>query len=549
MGTTKRKYAFAYLRLSVEEAQKGESASIANQRSIIEQYCRQHGIILIREFADDGWSGGNFDRPGFQEMIRQLEEGRANIVITKDLSRLGRTMRESSYYAEEYFPEHGIHYFTIADNFDNEIDNIMAPLQFAINEVYLRDGSRKVKDVLRNKRENGQYCACPPYGYMKDVHDRTRLTPDPVTAPVVKRIFERAAAGDSSRKIALDLNAAGIIPPLKYRVLYRDNFSEKGAARASDVWNYTTVKRILKNNVYLGNTLLGKTRKPSIKSKKKIYLPKEEWVVTENTHEPLVSEQMFQKAQVNLGKGSSDYRAYDHIRKSIFSGIAVCKRCGYSLCSCGTVYKGEREKYWYLSCTHQRQDIADPCKGVRIKYADLLEVVRQDLNQLLAMSDDEIAVMTNEIIDRKYNEQNRDQQKIQKEKAEARIRVIDRMIAKLYTDNAEGKLDDSRLERMISELERESAGLQLILQELSIPDPALELQKNFERFFRLAKSYTHIEELDRDTLITFVERIEIGPKEYLDPSSRNRNQAYRQSIRIFYKFIGELAQDAVSTVS
>ena len=245
---------------------------------------------MVREFVDDGWSGGNFDRPGFQEMMRHLEQGKANLVITKDLSRLGRDMREASYYAEQFFPEHGIRYIAIADNFDSDRDNLMAPFQFAINEVYLRDGSRKVKDVLKSKREDGQYCACPPYGCRKSQENKHRLAPDEMTAPVVQRIFEQAAAGDSSRKIAIDLNADGVIPPLKYRVLYRDDFSEEGAARASDLWNYTTVKRILKNPVYLGHTLLGKSRKASVKSKKKLAVAPEDWAVTENTHPPLVSQ-------------------------------------------------------------------------------------------------------------------------------------------------------------------------------------------------------------------------------------------------------------------
>lgn len=340
MRTDKLMLGFAYLRLSNEEAQGGESSSITNQRMIVQNYCKQNGITLVREFVDDGYSGGNFDRPAFQEMMKQLQQGKANTVITKDLSRLGRDMREASYYAEQFFPEHGIHYIAISDNFDTERENIMAPFLFAMNEVYLRDGSRKVKDVLRSKRENGQYCACPPYGYRKDTKDKHRLAPDEMTAPVVLRIFEQAAKGDSSRKIALDLNEDGVIPPLKYRVLYRDEFSEDGAARASDLWNYTTVKRILKNPVYLGHTLLGKSKKVSVKSKKKIPVPKEDWAVTENTHPPLVSTNLYERAQVNLGRGSRDHRTYEQVRKSIFSGIAVCSKCGYSLCSCGTVYKG-----------------------------------------------------------------------------------------------------------------------------------------------------------------------------------------------------------------
>ena len=536
---------FAYLRLSDEDIRGGESASIANQRMIIQNYCRQNGITLVREFVDDGYSGGNFDRPAFREMMRQLEQGKANTVITKDLSRLGRDMREASYYAEQFFPEHGIHYIAIGDNFDAERENIMAPFLFAMNEVYLRDGSRKARDVLRSKRENGQYCACPPYGYRKDQEDKHRLSPDEQTAPVVQRIFERAAKGDSSRKIALDLNADGIIPPLKYRVLYRDEFSEEGAARASDVWNYTTVKRILKNPVYLGYTLLGKSKKVSVKSKKKVSVPRDDWAVTENTHPPLVTKQLYERAQQNLGRGSRDYRAYDQVRKSIFSGIAVCAKCGYSLCSCGTVYKGEREKYWYLSCTHQRQDIADPCTGVRVRYADLLEVVRQDLNHLLSMTDDQMEQMVKEALKRFGNAEVLKAKKLQWEQAEARLLIIDKMVGKLYLDNAEGRLDDERLWRMMADLERESAGLKATLAELRAASPAHQVEKNYRRFFALAKEYTQIPELNRDILLTFVEKIEVGPKEYPDGivKATHRNQPYRQSIRIFYKFIGEMQTD------
>ncbi len=545
MKTGRFTLGFAYLRLSNEEAQGGESSSITNQRMIVQNYCKQNNITLVREFVDDGYSGGNFNRPGFKEMLKQLEQGKANLVITKDLSRLGRDMREASYYAEQFFPEHGIQYIAIADNFDTEHDNIMAPFLFAMNEVYLRDGSRKVKDVLKSKRESGQYCACPPYGYRKDREDKHRLAPDEMTAPVVERIFQRAAMGDSSRKIALDLNADGIIPPLKYRVLYRDEFSEEGASHASDTWNYTTVKRILKNPVYLGHTLLGKSKKVSVKSKKKVAVPRDSWAVTEDTHPPLVDKTLFQRAQENLGRGSRDYRAYDHVRKSIFGGVAVCGKCGHSLCSCGTVYKGEREKYWYLSCTHQRQDIANPCQGVRIRYADLVELVRQDLNSLLALSDGEVEELVQAAVRRMGSEESLKTRQLKKERAEARVATIDKIVTKLYTDNAAGKLDDDRLSRMVGDLERESAGLKTTLEELNAPSPAQRMADSYAQFFALARSYTHLEQLNRDTLLTFVDRIEVGPKFYENGGHKvpaRANQPYRQSVRIFYKFIGELTE-------
>lgn len=540
-STTSLSLAYAYYRLSQEEAQDGQSsASIINQRKIVEAYCAQRGIVLLDSFVDDGWSGSNFERPGFQQMMKALQAGKANMVITKDLSRLGRDMREASYYAEQFFPEHQIHYVAIADNFDSELENIMAPFQFAMNEVYLRDGSRKVKDVLRMKRSKGEYCACPPFGYKKDPRNRDRLIPDEETAPIVAQIFQRSAAGDSCIKIAQDLTDAGVITPLKYRVLYRDNFSDTGAARATDCWNYTTVKRIIKNQVYLGNTLLGKTRKASIKSRKKISIPQEDWAITSNTHEPLVDQMTFDKAQANLGKGSRDYRQYDHVRKSIFGGIAVCSRCGYSLCSSGTVYKGEREKYWFLSCNHKSKRFENPCEGVNIKYADLLEVVRQDLNSLIKLSDKEISKLVNQVLEEINDESAKKVREAKIEKAKARLNVINRTIGKLYTDNAEGKLADSRLEVMVADLEKEASSLEKALEVLCAPPPDDDIRSNYKRFFDLAKQYSTIEVLDRDTLLTFVEKIEVGPKILPDGYVRapRKNAAYQQSVKIYYKFIG-----------
>lgn len=540
-STTSLSLAYAYYRLSQEEAQDGQSsASIINQKKIVEAYCAQRGIVLLDSFVDDGWSGSNFERPGFQKMMKALQAGKANMVITKDLSRLGRDMREASYYAEQFFPEHQIHYVAIADNFDSELENIMAPFQFAMNEVYLRDGSRKVKDVLRMKRSKGEYCACPPFGYKKDPRNRDRLIPDEETAPIVAQIFQRSAAGDSCIKIAHDLTEAGVITPLKYRVLYRDNFSDTGAARATDCWNYTTVKRIIKNQVYLGNTLLGKTRKASIKSRKKISIPQEDWAITSNTHEPLVDQMTFDKAQANLGKGSRDYRQYDHVRKSIFGGIAVCSRCGYSLCSSGTVYKGEREKYWFLSCNHKSKRFENPCEGVNIKYADLLEVVRQDLNSLIKLSDKEISKLVNQVLEEMNDESAKKVREAKIEKAKARLNVINRTIGKLYTDNAEGKLADSRLEVMVADLEKEASGLEKALEVLCAPPPDDDIRSNYKRFFDLAKQYSTVEVLDRDTLLTFVEKIEVGPKILPDGYviAPRKNAVYQQSVKIYYKFIG-----------
>ena len=530
----------SYLRLSEEDINKGESESITNQRRFIKDYCSRNGITLIGEFVDDGWSGGNFERPGFQSMMKELQKGKVTVVVTKDLSRLGRDMREASYYAEQFFPEHGIRYIAINDNFDSEIDNVMAPFQFAMNEVYLRDGSKKIRQVLKNKRENGLYCACPPFGYKKDEYDKNLLVPDENTAPTIRRIFQQAANGDSTRKIATDLNNDRIIPPLKYRVLYRDNFNEKGASRASDYWNYTTVKRILKNEVYLGHTVLGKSKKVSLKSKKKIAVDKEDWVVTKNTHEPLISEDIFLKAKINIGRNTKKYEGYERVRKSIFSGIVYCAKCGSALCSCGSVYNGEREKYWYLGCTKKRKDIVTPCPGVRIRYIDLLELIKQDLNSFISMTDEDIREVADELIRVHLSEDAIMGRQGRIEKIKARLSVIDKMISKLYLDNAEGKINDKRLKITVDELEVEYANLNKTLFELEKEEKSKEtLEGDVLRFFNLVKQYTHIEELTRDILLTFVDRIEINEKIYSDSVIRDthNNKPFTQEIKIYYKFI------------
>lgn len=538
--------AYAYYRLSQEEANEGQSSSILNQEKIVRDYCARNGIALLDSFVDDGWSGGNFERPGFQAMMRALEFGKANMVITKDLSRLGRDMRESSYYAEQFFPEHQIHYIAIADNFDSELENVMAPFQFAMNEVYLRDSSRKVRDVFKMKRSKGEYCACAPFGYKKDPKDKNHLIPDEETAPIVTSIFQRSAAGKSCITIAQELSNEGVVTPLKYRALYRDNFTDAGAARATDYWNYTTVKRIIKNEVYLGKTVLGKTRKVSLKSKKKISVPKEDWVVTEDTHIPLVDQMTFDKAQFNLGKGSRDYRQYDHVRKSILGGIAICSLCGYSLCSSGTVYKGEREKYWFLSCNHKSKRFENPCQGVNIKYSDLLELVRQDLNSLINLTDAEIDALVNGVLEEMNDASAEKERESKIEKSQARLKVISRTIEKLYFDNAGGKLSDSRLETMVAKLEKEATTLEASLEDLTAPSPAAEVRSNYEKFFQLAKQYSNIEVLDRDILLTFINRIVVGPKILPDGyiKAPRKHASYQQSVTIYYKFIGSLSDHA-----
>lgn len=545
---------YAYYRLSDEEKKnRDESSSISNQRLVVCDYAARMKLVIIKEFVDDGYTGGNFERPDFQNMIRHLHDNPwVRVVVTKDLSRLGRDMQESSYFAETYFPEQGVRYLAPGDDFDNAKINVMAPFNFAFNDVYLRQGSKKVRDILETKRKKGEYCACPPYGYKKETrHDNVqRLIPDEMTAPIVQKIFAWAAEGESSRSIAERLNAEGIIPPLKYRALYRDEFTAKGAARASDDWNWTTVKRILQNEVYLGHTILGKTKKINLKSKKKVKIPKEEWVIHENTHEALVSQREFEDAKKNMASKTKSHYEHPQVRKSIFGKIAYCSMCGSAMCSGGSVYKGEREKYWYLVCNRIREKDDKHCDGVRIRYYDLLELVRNDLNNMISLSDEEIEQMVSQAVDLDRQRHGGMTPQERLEKLRKQLRTAEAGIAKAYSDYVEGRLSNETLSSMISSQESLVQGLRNQIKELEArTEDIKETREKYDQFFQLARQYSHFDELDRETLLTFVERIEIGPKilpEGLKIASKYT--PFRQKITIYYRFIGAVTAEDVRDV-
>ncbi|MBR0027418.1 MAG: recombinase family protein [Clostridia bacterium] len=537
-------YADIYLRLSIEEANNGESGSIINQRNILHQYCKANNITIVKEFVDDGFSGSNFDRPGFKAMLKHIDTGLVSMVLTKDLSRLGRDMTESSYYAETYFPEHSIRYIAISDGFDSTQDNLMAPFNYAMNEVYLRDTSRKIKQVLNYKRESGEYCACPPFGYMKNPDGSKSLVPDPNTAPIVQHIFELAAEGKSAHFIADLLTEEGQITPLKYRVLYRDNFCDKGAARATDKWNHTTVKRILKNQVYLGNTVLGKTKKASFKSKKKLDIAPEDWVVHYNTHTPLVTQEQFDNAAHYMGINTKNWAENDRSRISVFNGLVFCENCGAAMCSCGSVYNGEREKYWYLSCQNIPKRSRNHCEnGARIRYADLVEIVKSELNQFIDLSKSYVDEIIDAAIKKSRSKVYQDSSE-STEGIENRLREINGIIEKLYNDNSRGLITDEQLSDMLKARAKETKNLKERLAKLNSQKVAVnDISGAYKEFFSLIDKYNHIEELTPEIVRTFIERIEIGKKELPEGYTvATHDIPYKQNIKIYYRFIGSIGE-------
>lgn len=317
-----------YIRLSREDEEKEkyqESESIGNQRTLLMQYIEKNKLTFIDEYVDDGVSGTSFDRPAFNRMILDIESGKINMVITKDLSRLGRNYVQSGLYIENYFPEHNVRFVAILDNIDTAYDNSnndIAPFKSILNEMYAKDTSKKINSVLQAKRNLGEYLGTPPYGYKKDPDNKYHLIVDKEAANVVKLIYEKYLAGFGTMQIADYLSKKKIPIPSDY------NKRKRGTKSVSyGLWQQSTVRFILSNEIYTGTIVQGKRKKISFKSKKFINLPEEDWVKVENMHEAIISKEDFERAKkvIEATKGSrvvqNDY---------LFKGLLRCHDCkGY----------------------------------------------------------------------------------------------------------------------------------------------------------------------------------------------------------------------------
>lgn len=385
-------YAAMYLRLSRDDISAGdggkpasvkaESESIANQRELIRAYiCEQPDIELYDIYADDGFSGSNFDRPEFKRMMRDIEAGGVNCVIVKDLSRFGRDYIEAGRYIQKTFPALGVRFIALTDHYDSlQADmgesSIVLPVKNFINDSYCRDISTKVKSGLEVKRKNGEYISpFAVYGYRKDKENRNRLVVDEYAAGIVRKIFAWKIAGMAVAAIAEQLNGLGILSPKEYKkslgLKYNSGFS--GAGRS--LWGSASVKRILTDETYLGHLLQGKTQKVNYKVKKSVEKPKEEWVRVENTHEPLVPEDDFQIVQ-NLLK--SDSRLGPGMEKAgLFAGLLFCGDCKEQMVRRVNRYKG-KEKVYYICSTKNR---GEGCSRHSIEESALKEIICESIRK------------------------------------------------------------------------------------------------------------------------------------------------------------------------
>jgi site-specific recombinase family protein len=370
----KENIAVMYLRLSKEDGEKTESNSISNQREIINSYVKRNQITMVKEYVDDGYSGATFDRPNFKEMMKDAYDKKFDTIIVKDLSRFGRDYIEAGKYIQRIFPENGIRFISVNDNYDSKSadmndTHLILPIKNFINDSYCRDISNKVKSSQKIKREKGDFIsAFAPYGYKKSDENKNKLVVDEQAAPNIKNIFDMKLLGYSSKAIADELNHLGVLTPRKYKE--SQGFKCNGFQNIKGGnWTAKAVNRIIENEVYIGNTLQGKSITLNYKNKKQIEKEKEEWIRVEDTHEAIISKEIFAIANTMLKRDLNNSRGKDKI--DIFTGMLFCKECGSSLIRRTVKYK-EREEIFYICSKYNKEK---SCSRHSIKEETLIKAV------------------------------------------------------------------------------------------------------------------------------------------------------------------------------
>ena len=522
--------AVLYLRLSRDDDNRGESESIQNQRALLREYAARQGFSVIEEYIDDGWSGTSFDRPRFQDMLRDMEQHRFDIVLVKDLSRLGRDYIQTGRYLELVFPEHGVRLIAVNDGIDTaRADTDLAPFRNVVNEMYARDASRKIRSALHAKMQAGKFIGnFAPYGYQKDPKDKNHLIPDAHAAAVVRQIFTWAAAGKRPAEIARALNERGEPPPAVYRCQIHPGLDPADYSRHRE-WTSVGVSRILQDVVYLGHIAQGKTGKISFKSKKTQEKQPDEWIVVQNQHEPLVSQQTFdavqrQRASRRCGrKGGFE---------NLFSGLAFCADCGKAMSTVGTRKKGSAAN---LACGAYKLRGTTACTNHFIAYEALYQCVLEAVRRNVALSEAECDALFARLSRRlRLDERGRDANRA-RERLAQELKRTQRLVAQLYEDRMAGKIGEANFYPLLEKYEQKTAQLQTRIDALQ-PDTGEDSLRRQDRLRAIIYRYQDIDALTSPLLFELIERIEVGQGTY---EKTGKSKVKRQKVVIRFRFLPE----------
>ncbi len=527
-----------YCRLSKDDGTNNESMSISTQKTMLKDYAKRNGFLNCQFYVDDGYSGTNYDRPAFRQLIEDIQDGEVSTLITKDLSRLGRNYLETGTYIEVFFPNHNVRYIAINDGVDS-IDNAqmdITPFRNIINEMYAKDTSRKIKSALHARKMQGKYMATTaPFGYQKDEKDHNHLVIDEVTAPVVELIFSIAEEGVGLHTICNRLRKAKVLKPSFYKKELFERFMDE--EKMYD-WDTAYVSQILHNPVYAGNLTVADKPTKTMRSKKRQYIPYAEREIIYGTHEPIIEQSRWNTVQKILqsrppviGESSSGY-------DNIFRGIIKCADCGSAMLA-KVEQKRKRnnvlDKTFYC-CTKYRKFGKEGCSSHTIEARTVHEVVLADIQKHAGQALADRKAMVTEIAER-LNLQlsaDREQQKKELRQCKQRVSEIENLYAKLYEDLTRELLTEKRFQMLSARYDSEQEELTAKIKELeksAIADK--EQLSSIEQFAEQISGYAGITELNFKIINQLIEKILVSEPVEVDGQKIQR-------LTIHYKFIGAL---------
>lgn len=529
-----QKYNILYGRLSQEDELKGDSNSIQNQRMLLEKYARENGFVNTRFLYDDGYSGTNFNRPAWNEVMKMIENGEVETLIVKDLSRLGREYLQVGYYTEIYFPQQSVRFIAVNDGVDSLYSetNDFTPMRNYFNELYAKDSSKKVRVVKRAQAERGEILGGkPPYGYRRDEKVRKGIVPDEETANIVKRIFSLCAEGKGPNQIARILTKEQVLTPSNY-YYQRTGCSHKGLDTTRPYgWCGSTVTGILDNRTYLGHMAGLRSTTLSYKNKKLIRHPESEQILVKDTHEPLITQELWDIVQdVRTHKK----RTPKHMDEpNMFSGLVYCADCGHTM----VLHRAHTMKSSYnnFKCYTYNKRGKDACSAHYIREQDLMKIVLDDIRRVTHFARQKEKLFAAYINQKNSAELRKEMNSLQKELDAMRRRdaELTALFKRLYEDNVLGRITNEQFRILSGDYNAEQKDL-----AAAIPEKEARLQQlqgsaaNVETFIEKAKRYTEIRELTPEILRLFISRIEVGER------SEKRSRTAEQSIRIVYRDVG-----------
>ncbi len=502
-----------YLRLSKEDGDKAESESISNQRKILKGFCKENNFAQYKEYVDDGYTGINFDRPAFKEMINDIECGNIDMVITKDLSRLGRDYSDVGKYIERYFPEHNIRFIAIYDDVDTitEMDD-MVPVKAIMNDLYCKELSRKFRAMLYNKKKDGMFISIEaPFGYKKDPNRKGHLIIDDIESEIVKRIFNMYINGKGTYQIARTLNEENVDPPSANR---------KHITSITNKWRHETIRRILLNETYIGSVVAGKNKKINYKSKKRIVLPKSEWIIKENMHDPIISKNDFEIVQNLLNNNNnSKVVKYDYLLR----GIVKCKDCGNNITwiTKNDKYKDKVTVRKYGICGKATREVSTTkCIRKYINYDDaekmILDTIRSVIQTYLNRVDyKKIVEYENKVKNTKLN-----LIELKIKEINTKILNINDKIDKLYIDKLDNIISNMDFTRISEKLFNQRNDLDNLLKENETKYQEIkkieEIQISDLKIKKILEDFSKLEKVTKQDLLKLVDKIYIDSNKKIE---------------------------------